>query len=263
MDYVFLLELLKSAATGAFLAVLGFCDYKSRSLPDKLVYSYLGFSAAAFTASLFLALEKYPHGLCITYVAFSALILPAFFYSTYKAGLVGDGDVFVSLSVGLSYAFPLSYATTIPRSGLLPPALVITLYSVLASLVAVLAQALVVFAKYKSLVRSLPGVYKVLVPLLAKPIKLGDYVEGRAKHFYPVQCFEKTSSGVVVKYRVGVRLNSGCSVELAEVAGLTREDYIWASPGQPLVFYMLLGFAAYVLLGDTPVLYLLTRLLGS
>jgi len=51
-------------------------------------------------------------------------------------------------------------------------------------------------------------------------------------------------------------------LELVEKGVVPRDFVLWVTPGLPYVFYMLIGLLLTILLGDKPMYYLLTKLLG-
>lgn len=249
------LEVVKTATSATFLAALSYFDYKTRLLPDALVYAYLVTSILMYAVSAVVAVQEYGLLPPILYTLLSAALCTGLMYSLYKAKLVGDGDVYVALSLSLMHAFPQSYGTTLPGAGILPPPLVVLFYASLIGLAYSLVQLAVSLVKWRWLLKELPGVHKILVPLIARPVKLGDYLSGKVKHSYPVQCLEVENGRVRVSMQLLTRIDEDdCILRSADKLRSFADYYIWVSPGLPFILYMLLGFVLFMAVGDSVLL---------
>ncbi|MEM4732531.1 MAG: A24 family peptidase C-terminal domain-containing protein [Desulfurococcaceae archaeon] len=260
-----LLEAVKVLVSLVFLVVLGYYDMRSRLLPDVLVYTYAGVSTVVFTFTLFNIFRCYSPTVLAIYVLFSTALTTGLLYALYKMGHAGDGDVYVMLSIGLSHSFPSVYRVVLLGYGLLPPGLVILLYACIVQLIVLVYQALVNITKYRSVVKDLKGVYKLIVPLISKPVKIKDYVSSPREHVHPIQCPEVYENEVKWFFRLTSRIDEeDCILKFKdELVNRMGDMYIWVSPKIPFVFYMMIGFVIFILLGDYAVLVALRTLVPS
>jgi len=256
------IEYVKLLVTFPILLVLSIQDYKSRELDARLVYIYLVVSIVMFVltsvfSDLVLTLKLF-------YVFFSIGVVGIVFYTLYRLGLIGDGDVFVAVSLGLMYTYPTTYSATLASRGILPPPIMIILYSTLGAILLIIVNSIyVVLTSYK-FVQDLPGVYRILLPLFGKPVKISDYIQGKYKHYIPLQSFELVGGNLVVKYRVltGIDYDIRSTLkQLVEEKFIDPEGYIWVSPGLPFIVYFFAGFILFLILGDKPLLTLFFKVL--
>lgn len=250
--------------SGIFLVILGYYDLKSREIPDNLVYAYLVTSLTIFAATTVFVYNCYPLVLLLAYPSFSVALTASLMYVLYRMRYMGEGDFYVTLSTGLAHAYPVVYTYTLQGRGVLPPGLLIVLYASLAIIFYATLTAIINLAKYRKQIGELPGVYKLLVPFLAKPIGLENLEREihRLTYLYPVEYFEIEKGTIERKFKLSTRVDAGENLEITiKLLKLAGRSYIWVSTGQPFVFYMLAGLALFVVLGDTPVLALFTTLL--
>jgi uncharacterized membrane protein len=253
----------KIVVTLVVLSILAVEDYKTRELDARLVYAFLGFSIAALVADLILC--ALPLWAKLFYVVFSIIPLGGLFGFLYKSGLSGDGDFYIALALGAAFASPEVYTVTLAKWGLIPPALAIVLYSSFVAIVFSLINALMVLAKYKGVLRTLPIKYRFIIPLLGRPIKISDYIGRSYAHYYLLQRFKVEENRLVVEWKLLTRLdNAGDEVKrLVEEGVLDPSMYIWATPGLPFIVYFLAGFLLLLVLGDYPITALVLRLLRT
>jgi len=256
------LSLAQISTSMLFLLVLGIEDFKSRELNSKVVYSYLVVGLVLYTVTLITARNLVE---VIVHTVFTLIVSPGVFLVLYKYGLTGDGDVYVSLSLGLTLYHPVAYKATLARQGVLSPALVTVLYASLTATLYTLIQGVLSAARYRVLLKQVPLRYRVLLVLTARPVKAGEYCENpKYKHYYPIQVFKPTDQGLQVEFNLS-RLSDTSRIEILELVekGVVPRDFVlWVTPGLPYVFYMLIGLLLTILLGDKPMYYLLTKLLG-
>lgn len=255
------LNLSKLVISVVMLAILGVQDLKSRELNARFVHIYLFSSATAFIVSTFFVEDIPPIGRLI-YSAFSLVTCGGLLALLYKIGLVGNGDVYVSTALGLMFPYPSAYKLTLASAGILPPSLVIMLYASLLGALFAAINAVIVTSRYRAVLSKVPGKIKLVLPFIARPIKLIEYVEGRARHYIPVQAFRVINGRVVSEYSLITNLSRGPDELKALVSRgvLSPDTYVWLSPGLPFVFYLFIGLVAMAILGDKPVILLLLML---
>ena len=258
---IFSIDLFKIALSMIILSILGYQDWKTREISDKIVYFYLGCSTILFIASTIVLLGNYPPILLLLYIGSSLLATMVLFGILYKFNLIGDGDVYVATSIGLLYSYPFA---TLIGIGLLPPALIIVIYATLIGLLNSVFNAIRVLVKNRKQFRELSLKHKLIVPFLAKPVKIRDYIENRYKHHFPIQVFNILNGRVESKFNILRGINEDTSSNIKDIVekGLVNPDtYIWITPGIPYVFHLLLGLLLYILLGDKLIIVLFTYLL--
>jgi len=257
-----LLVFIKVIISLLFLTVLGFEDLKTRELESKIVYLYLSISLILYTLTLITSANIIEY---LVYTALTLVVTPGVFYILYKYGLVGDGDVYVSLALGLSLHHFTVYNATLVGYGVMPPALVAILYASLTALLWSFTQGLFNILRYRSLLRQLPLKYRAIISFLAKPVKAGEFSENpKYKHYYPLQVFKYTEQGIREYYNL-LRLDDTTRqsvIELVKRGVIPRDHILWITPGLPYVFYMLIGVITLLLIGDKPLYYLLIKLLN-
>jgi preflagellin peptidase FlaK len=261
MELETILALIKVFISLLFLAILGFEDLKTRELDSKIVYLYLSLSSILYALTLITIVNIVEY---LVYTALTLLVTPGVFYILYKYGIIGDGDVYVSLALGLSLHHPTVYGATLVRYGIIPPALVAVLYASLIALLWSVLQGLFNTLHYRSLLKQLPFKYRAIILFLARPVKAGEFYEDpKYRHYYPLQIFKYTEQGIREEYNL-LRLDDTTRqhvVELIEKGVIPRNYILWITPGLPYVFYMLIGLLILLVIGDKPLYYLLIKLL--
>ncbi len=262
MELESLLVFIKVITSLLFLAILGFEDLKTRELESRIVYLYLSLSLVLYALTLITSTNIIEY---LVYTALTLLVTPGVFYILYKYRLIGDGDVYVSLSLGLLLHHPTVYSATLVGYGVMPPALVAVLYASLIALLWSILQGLSNILRYRSLLRQLPLKYRAIILFLARPIKAGEFSENpKYRHYYPLQMFKYTEQGIREYYNL-LKLDDTTRqniVELVEKGVIPRDCILWITPGLPYVFYMLIGVLILLLVGDKPLYYLLIKLLN-
>jgi prepilin signal peptidase PulO-like enzyme (type II secretory pathway) len=245
-----------------FLLVLGLEDLKTRELNSRLVYSYLAIAVVFYVLTLTTSRSLIES---LVYTAFTLLVTPGVFLVLYKYKLTGDGDVYVSLALGLSIFHPLAYKATLVRCGVISPALVSVLYASLTATLYTVIQGIINMVIHREILDQVPAKYRAIVALAARPVRVSDYIENqRYKHYYPVQEFKLSKQGLVVEFHLG-GLNESSKqslLELVEKGFVPRDQFIWVTQGIPYIFYMFIGLVLLVLIGDKPLYYILVKLIG-
>ncbi|MEM0470542.1 MAG: A24 family peptidase C-terminal domain-containing protein [Desulfurococcaceae archaeon] len=256
-----LVDAVRVAATLLALGVLSIEDLRTRELSARIVHAYLAVTTALFIVSFITGSGSFT--LLVVYAAFSLLVSAGLFTSLYKLGLVGDGDVYVAIALGLALFYPSIYRFTLPLEGMLPPSLVAIFYAALTSMFLMLVNAVRVLAKYRGVLSALSTKYKIILPFVSRPVKLREYLNGVLKHHFPVQEFTVSGTEVLVRYRLLARIDEDqASVlrKLVDQGVLSEETYIWVSPGIPFIFHLFLGVLLLLVLGDVPLVHLLMKL---
>lgn len=253
LNPVHVINMVKVSSTLAFLGVLALQDLREREMSANLVYAYVAISAAVFAASLYFG--DMPPLVMLIYALFSLVATAGLFTSLFKLGLVGDGDVFVSLAIGLALFNPSTYDFTLTKVGILPPSIVVVFYAALTSVVLMVLNSVVVLTRYRCLLKHLSLRQRLLLPFVGKPVRLREYLEGKLKHHYLVQEFTYSSRGVVTRYKTLIRVERNELSRLRELVDkglLSPDTYVWVSPGIPFVFHLFLGVMLLIVLGDRP-----------
>jgi Archaeal Peptidase A24 C-terminus Type II. len=127
-----------------------------------------------------------------------------------------------------------------------------------------LTNVLLVIMRYKGALEKLPRGYRIIVPLLGRPVKIRDYLNGKFKHYYPLQSFTIDGEKLTVKFRLVTGVNNAEIDDLRSIVErelLNPDDYIWITPGLPFILYLLIGFTLVLLVGDKPLLTLISRVI--
>jgi preflagellin peptidase FlaK len=260
---VFYIEALKITVSIIVLLVLSVQDYRTRELDARVVYMYLAFSICISLASFLTA--EIPTLLKLFYYIVSLSTTGGLFFILYKSGLIGDGDLYTAVSLGFLFPLPSTYQFTIynpPSSGILPPSIILVLYGSISVIILTMVNAAFVLVKYRFILARTPLKYAVILPFLGKPVRVLDYVKGKYRHYYPLQYYRVVNGEVVVEYKLVTRVlgEDGKDVlSLLERGFVKPEDYIWVSPGIPFILYLLVGFILLLILGDYPLIAILTR----
>lgn len=256
-DPVNLLEAVKAVYTLVFLAVFSLQDYRSREISDRLVYLFTGGSAVFLAATLML------HGFDPVYMVFSAVV-PLTFTLLYYAGLMGEGDVYVAASLFMLYPSP-PRAGFLPRS-LLPPLIPIVLYSTVSVVLISLLYASYTVIVHRNLLKGMPLKYRLIYPFIARPMKVADFIETR--FYYPLTLIEAGDRETVTVYRLHYSVEEDPGVyrelfrKLVDAGTISADTVIWVSYGVPYIIPLTIGVAAFLIIGDAPVLALIKHIAG-
>ena len=245
----FFLWLSRASACLVALCVASLLDLKEREVPDK-VWLLPG-PLLAFLTALSLALGYEP----IWPTAISVLLSSLIGLLIYFSGLAGGADAkalfFLAISCPVSHVEPL-----LPSHKLVPLASFSnSLFS--SSLVSVILLAKNVAWK----IRTRRGLFEGLghVPLLMKALVLisGYKIRAgelkKAKFVFPLEVLVE-DEGPRRQLILVVRLREeeeALGLRKAIELGLVDEgDYVWVSPGLPLVVFLTIGFVMAISLGD-------------
>ncbi|MEM4487778.1 MAG: A24 family peptidase C-terminal domain-containing protein [Desulfurococcaceae archaeon] len=257
-------EVVKMFLSIAILFVLGIQDLKSRELSETIVYLFLCCSLIGFIVSTFILGSMQPI-LRLAYATISLLVTIGVFLTLYKLNLIGDGDLYISTSLGLMFPYPITYRATLVRTGILPPSLIIVLYASMLGIIFSAINAVIVISRHKESLDAMPTKIKMIIPFIAKPVKLIDYLEGKVKHCHPIQVFKVVNGKVISEYKFLIDINQDINEEVKDLinkGSLSPNIYLWVTPGLPYVFHLLLGLIMLFILGDSPVLLLIFKLFG-
>jgi len=258
----FLLDSVKILSTFITLLVLSIQDWRTRELDARIVYFYLILSILLFFASTIIL--DAPLYMRLFYAGISLFTTAGLFILLYKTGLIGDGDVYIATALGLMFPYSDTYKLTLQAYGLLPPSMVIIFYASVSALVIMLTNVLQVIMRYRGALERLPQGYRIIVPLLGRPVKIRDYLNGKFKHYYPLQSFELDGEKLTVKFRLVTGVDNAEINDLRNIVErglLNPDDYIWITPGLPFILYLLIGFILVLLVGDKPLLTLISKVI--
>lgn len=259
---IHLISYMRLFVTIAVLSILSIQDVKNREISSTLVYSYLGFSIVVFIIHSITNDLSFDLKLFYSLVSFASTT--GVFLALYFVGLVGDGDVYVSSALGICFTYPDAYTITIVGEGVFPPPLIIILYSTSVSLLLMISYLITNIFKNRDEIRRVPFKYRLILPLVAKAVKIGDYIEGKYKYFYPLEILRiDAENKLSTEFRLFVELREDYRMYLKDLVrkGLIhKDDRIWVTYGLPMILYMYIGFILFVLLGDRPLLILLLRI---
>lgn len=264
-DIQLLVDYVRIVFSLLLMTVLSIQDLKSREVSSTLVYTYLCISVFVFVISTLLS--ELSIELRLFYFIVTMSITTGVLSLLYFYGLVGDGDVYVASAVGLCFTYPDAYKTTLTRQGVLPPSLVILLYSTMASILLSFINLLANLSRHREELEGIPLQYRILLPLVAFPIKIEDYLSGRYKYVYPIQIFEIDETGnVKTCFRLLVNLDKEYKNHIKDLVarGLLKGDqHLWVTYGLPMILFINIGLIAFLVLGDKPLLHLLRLIVGS
>lgn len=263
IDLPWMVDFSKIAVSLVLLLIMGLQDLKTREISNIAVYAYLGSSFLLFVLTLFT--NAPPPPLSIIYAILSLVITAGLFTLLYLYGLVGDGDVFVSFALGLMFAYPSVYNATIYSSGIMPPSIAVVFYSALVGILLIIANAIYVFVFHREVLKSIPKPYMLILPFIGKPIKVRDYLEGRVKHHFIVQDFHVKDNELNIEYKFFINVYEDVTKkirDLLERGMLNPDSYVWVTPGLPFIFHFFIGVLVFVILGDKPIMLLLSLLVS-
>ncbi|MEM1635973.1 MAG: A24 family peptidase C-terminal domain-containing protein [Thermosphaera sp.] len=253
------IEYAKIIYTLVFLARFSIHDIVKREVADPEVYAYTGGAVLFYIASTALALQYLTPQYVLVQTIFSLAIAPGLFYALYVKGLMGLGDVYVASGLSLTFTYPvlfnLSNAPGTPV--ILPPVITIILYACASIILYSIVKALYTVLKYKEMVSQLSTKHKILLPILAKPMRIREYLETR--FFYPLTIIEEREGGVTYAVRLTYDVereeytaHQERLKKLLEKGLVKPDDYIWVSYGIPFLALILMGLVLFLLIGDGP-----------
>lgn len=256
-----LVEIVKIASTLITLTMLSIQDWKTRELDGRIVYTYFLISVILFfisTITTRMSLE-----MLLFYAGFSITATSGLFIILYSIGLVGDGDVYVATALGLMFPYTTIYHFTPQSIGILPPCMVIVFYASLSALTLMIVNALYILVKHRDIVSRIPAEYRFIVPFIGRPVKIHEYLQGKFKHYFPLQVFEVKDEKVLVNFKLFTSIKSEETLLLRDLINkglLNTNDYIWVTPGLPFIFYLLIGFIMMLIVADKPILLIASKI---
>lgn len=250
-----------------FLTYFSYLDLKYREIPDKHIYSFISISIIlsmiTFTSSLML-LRRSIH-IELTYLLLSLTTGPLFSYLLYKHDLFGLADVLVILGISLIFYNDFLYMIVLYNVSIVhvPPIIPLLLYANMIMAVYVPVNMIRNIVLYKDLLppKSI-GIFKwSIIVSTGKPMKIKDFL--KKKHVFPLEVFKVNNDIIVRDYRTSFsieedyRKNQVLIKELVDKGYLSADDYIWTTYGVPFVVLVLIGFIILLLIGDSPLHYIL------
>ncbi len=246
-----------------FLIWFGILDYRTRDIPDKYIWVWGGISIFFFVASMIL----YRNILSwfIIYTLLSLMIGPGLFGLLSYFELMGWADFFAVLWITLMFPVPDIYLVNLVNVSLFfhfPPIIPIILYSSLSIALIALIRGLYSLVRYRKMVPPNASFRdKVALPFTGRVVSVKKYLE--MKHYYPLTIPRVEDGKIVFSIRRSFDIYEEYEDYQRELKklldnGLIKpEDKIWVTYGIPFIIPLLLGFVITVLVGDTPLLYLL------
>jgi preflagellin peptidase FlaK len=265
-EWARILEYAKIAFTLVFLARFSIEDYRRREVEDPEVYAYVAGSAVFYALSTMIVVLNLPPAYAAVFTALSLTIAPALFTLLHVKGLMGLGDVYVATGLSLSFTYPVLFNETgLPGTPVTaPPIILIILYACASVIIYSIGKALYIAARHRDLLKGLKPAEKILLPVIAKPMTVEEYLGTR--FFYPLTIIEEDGGAVKQRVRLSYdvekedyREHQARLKTLVEKGVVKPETRIWVSHGIPFLTLILLGFAIFILLGDKPLTMTIQR----
>jgi len=258
-DWAWILEYAKIVFTLLFLARFSIEDYRKREVNDPEVYAYVAGSAVFYALSTLIIISNLPPAYTAVYTALSITIAPVLFTLLYLKGLMGLGDVYVATGLSLTFTYPVLFNETgLPGTpAIAPPVILIILYACASIIIYSAGKALHILTRHRDMLKNLSLTEKILLPIIAKPMTVREYLETR--FLYPLTVFEEEAGAVKQKIRLSYdvekedyREHQARLKTLVEKGLVSPEAKIWVAHGIPFLTLLLLGFTTYLVLGDKP-----------
>lgn len=241
---------LVEAVAALLLAVMGYYDVRQR----EVSVWHVAVSYAVVAMLHFLMGLNHGGSLVEPYMLVALNLVLAVVASVLALlKLWGWGDV---AALGLAI---LASPTTTSNSFVMPTAVLVLLYSSIATIVFMLVNTVRNIVLHRKLLAQLPLRYRIVYTVIAKPVKAGELVE-KNTWLYPLNLcgeyrvtFNIYDNPEDVARRVREAMARKC---------IDREDYVWATYGYPGIAYMALAYIAAIIAGDKPLIYLARHLPG-
>ncbi len=261
------LDYVKSSIAFLFLTYFSILDLRTRSISNRLVWSFLAISLALMIASI-PNYTAYSISEAVFYAVINALLGPMLLYALFKAKLIGDADVAVVSSLALLHPFPNTYDCVLINVSApvkLPPILPIILYANLVVVLCLPANIVVNLVKYREFYRNIKASFWKKAMLLAesRPVEAGKYLLTR--HRYLLEDYKLTSGGLVREVKLSFNILEDYAAHrnvverLLNEGFLKPEDLVLTTYGIPFIVLLLLSYTVFLLVGDTPMLILLLK----
>ena len=235
-------------------------DLREREIPDKVWL--LSGPPLAFLTALSLALGHEP----IWPTAISMLLSFAIGLLVYFSGLAGGADA--KTMFFLAIACPINHLEPALASHVMLPlasfsnSLLFSSLSSLALLIKNLAWKLRTGRGLFEGFERISPLTKALVLISGYKMRAGDLA--KAKFVFPLEVLVEEKGRLVRQLVLVVRLREGEEVlnlkKALDLGLLSEEDYVWVSPGLPLVVFLTAGFLTAIFLGDLLFLLVLSVL---
>ncbi|ABM80817.1 A24 family peptidase C-terminal domain-containing protein [Hyperthermus butylicus] len=231
------------------LTILSLYDIKQRELPPQIVYAGLAATLLVRIAEYMLASLNYVGPIpARAYIALDLALLSSYAVVA-LLGLHGWGDVF-TLAI-------IAAASPLPEGNieLLPPLLLATIYYVAIMVLYAIANAVINIVKHADKLAKIPLRYRIAYLLIAQPIRAKQFLENKRKWWYPLSlCSYKITFNIYhnpedVAREVREAIRRGC---------IRKEDTVWATYGMPAVPLLAASYFIALLVGDKPLLALVS-----
>ncbi len=263
------LEYVKSSIAFLFLIHFSILDLRTRSIPDRLVCLFLAISLTLMIASI-PNYTAYSLSEAIFYAVIDASLGPMLLYALFKVKLIGDADVVVVSSLTLLHPLPNIYDCVLINVSVpvkMPPILPIILYANLMVVLYLPANIVVNLVKYGEFYRSIKtGFWKKAILLAeSRPVEAEKYIS--MKHRYLLEDYKLTDGGLAREVKLSFNIledyatHRGVVEKLLNEGFLKPRDLVLTTYGIPFIVLLLLGYAVFLLVGDTPMLILLLKFL--
>ena len=258
----FFLWLSRASACLLVLCVASLLDLREREVPDKVWLLPAPLLASLTALSLLLGYEP------IWPTTVSVLLSSVIGLLIYFSGLTGGADA--KALFFLAIACPISHVEPLLTSHMLLPLAAFSnslFFSSLASIVLLARNVAWRLKTRRGLFEDLghvPLLTKVLVLISGYKMRAGDLA--KARFVFPLEVLVGGEKGrprrkliLVVRLREEEE-KALCLRKALELGLLDEEDYVWVSPGLPLIVFLTAGFLTAVLLGDILFFFVLNAL---
>jgi len=250
MQYV-----IKTVLALSVLLYTSILDYRYREVEPKILYGSI-ITACVLTLAEIIAFKIFTlyHILSLILSVIVVIVIGLFSYFT---GLLGGADVLILIFLALLFPWkfkmgilPVIEYTTLPIITFIINSLIIVVFYSIYFL-------LLNIVMYKDEVKKLntPFIKKTILLLTGCPMKVSDYL--KSKFMYPLEIIKVKENGEIEKeYRLTFNIEEEYMdhinhvKKLVEKGVLSKDTYIWVTPGIPLIIFILLGFILSITVGD-------------
>lgn len=214
-------------------------------------------------------LNSFHRTLLFLYIVFSFLTGVGVFALIYRLGFIGKADVFIIAELTLLFPYTDVYDIVALKANdilHLPPVIPIVLYSNLISLLFIVFKSMVFSIMYRRYIpKDLPLSKKFLLVIFGRPMSVAKYL--LTKHYYPLTIIKLINGNVVKTYRLtfnveeeDYRVHQENLRDLINRNIVKPNEVIWVTYGVPYMLPLLITLILFLLIGDTPLQLLFTKL---